>query len=175
MTYIPPNKIESRAAALLAKAGIEKPSVSIEKIASALGAAIEYSRLDNTLSGLVFLGGERPIIGVNAGDPLNRQRFTIAHEIGHIVLHAAQIGRDVHVDRGFTVLRRDTKSAQGTDALEIQANRFAAALLMPRAFLERSIAEDGIEIDDEKAVPSLARTYRVSEAAMQIRLASLFV
>ena len=175
MTYIPPNKIESRATALLDRAGVEAPPVPVDSIASAIGVAIEYARLDDSLAGLVFLGGERPVIGINAQHHINRQRFSIAHEIGHVVLHAAQIGKDVHVDRGFTVMRRDAKSAQGTDALEIQANRFAAALLMPKAFLRQSLIDGGIEIDDQAAVLNLARIYGVSEAAMQIRLASLFV
>ncbi|WP_055684180.1 ImmA/IrrE family metallo-endopeptidase [Jannaschia rubra] len=174
MTYIPPNKIEGKATALLDKVGIKAPAISVDRIAKALDATIEYSKLENALSGLVFLGSDRPIIGINSRHHKNRQRFSIAHEIGHIVLHAAQIGKDVHVDRGFTVMRRDTRSAQGIDVLEIQANRFAAALLMPRAFLEQSLQDDGIDIDDEEAVADLAKTYAVSRSAMQIRLASLF-
>ena len=81
------------------------------------------------------------------------------------------------VDRDF-VFRRGQKAAAGSDHEEIQANMFAAELLMPRNWLERDVGEKDIDaagraaISDD-AVVRLARQYGVSQAAMAFRPANL--
>ena len=82
-----------------------------------------------------------------------------------------------HLDWQFTVLRRDGKSSEATDAHEIEANYFAASLLMPREFLRKDVAQlarfNGEADLDDKDIKSLARRYEVSQLAMSYRLVSL--
>jgi Zn-dependent peptidase ImmA (M78 family) len=58
--------------------------------------------------------------------------------------------------------------------MEIEANFFAAELLMPASFLARSLAGEPFDIDDEGAVGALAKEYKVSASAMRFRLGNLF-
>jgi Zn-dependent peptidase ImmA (M78 family) len=149
--------------------------VPVEKIPKMLGAQLRYSPLDDELSGMAFVKDGTPIIGVNALHHPNRQRFTIAHEIGHLDLHREHITNTIHVDKGFTVsvLRRDSASAAGTERLEIEANQFAAALLMPRKILDQVLAETRIDIDDVVALENCAKKFKVSKATLEYRIRNL--
>ncbi len=96
-------------------------------------------------------------IYVNADHAETRRRFTIAHELGHFVLHRELIGDGIVED---ALLR-----AQGlSNRVEAQANRFAADLLMPRHLLDAAHREGIVTI------PELARAFKVSKDAMSIRL-----
>ena len=99
-----------------------------------------------------------PRIYFNADAPVVRQRFTIAHELGH---HA----------RGDLDAPRDTRNNLNTrvnDPREIGANRFAAALLMPQAQVEIAVFRRGIT-----SISRLASLFDVSEVAMEYRLQNL--
>lgn len=108
------------------------------------------------------------IIGVNSLHPPQRQRFTLAHELGHLQLHRDILEEQVHLDRGS--LRRDWLSSQGVDECEMEANAFASELLIPSELLERALAGRRIDIEEEDEVGALARKFRVSPAAMRYRL-----
>jgi Zn-dependent peptidase ImmA (M78 family) len=170
-------EIETKARALLAKFKIVRAPVPVEEIAQGLGARVSYSPLDAELSGMVFIRDGDPIIGVNASHSRNRQRFTVAHEIAHLVLHRQQITDAVHVDKrfseSFAPLNRDARSSLGTKSIEIEANQFAAALLMPRELLEPALADFDLDIEDEEALQQLARQFKVSTAALQYRIRSI--
>jgi Zn-dependent peptidase ImmA (M78 family) len=121
--------------------------------------------------------GENFIIGVNTLHPKTRQRFTIAHEIGHLELnHLEQYGEhEILVDRHFKVMLRDEKSSQASDPMEIEANAYAAELLMPTAMLivERELRSSGVDYEDDELIHNLANRYKVSRQAMTFRLANL--
>ena len=110
----------------------------------------------------------RAVIGVNSAHHFNRQRFTIAHECGHLILHK---GKDVHIDRSFRVNRRDERSAQAVDPIEIEANRFAAELLMPFSMIQNDIVE--FDIEDDEVLEDLANKYQVSLQALTFRINNL--
>ena len=165
--------IEKRVKALLEKQNVTAAPVPVQKIAKSLGARIRRSPLDEELSGMIYLKGRTPIIGVNALHHANRQRFTIAHEIAHLELHRESIVDQVHIDRKFPVLMRDAKSATGTECMEIEANRFAAELLMPTFLLSEMLKKKGFDIDDEKPLASLARKFRVSKQALEYRIRNM--
>ncbi len=150
------------------------PPVPVERIAKSLDCELRYSPLDDELSGMIFVHEDTPIIGVNALHHPTRQRFTIAHECGHLILHKQQITKEVHVDKAFPMLMRDSVSAAGVDEMEIEANLFAAELLMPRDLLAQALGNKPFDIDDESAVSTLARSFRVSPSAMRFRLGNLF-
>ena len=155
---------------LLAENNIHTPPVPVEDVAKRCGLQIRYERLESDLSGFVTGPEHGAIIGVNTAHPVVRRRFTIAHELGHFRLH-----RDakLHVDRGF-LMKRSALSSQGMDEDEIEANLYAAELLMPRSMLstDPDIVE-GIDVTDEKVIGILARRYLVSAQALVIRLLNL--
>jgi Zn-dependent peptidase ImmA (M78 family) len=167
--------IEEQAEALLHELGIHTVPVPLDKVARALGARVSYSPLDEELSGMVFIKDTIAIIGVNSLHPTNRQRFTLAHEIAHLHLHRPLITQAVHVDKRFaeTVLRRDQRSSEGIDEKEIEANQFAAALLMPREKLLEALEESELDVEDEQALDGLAKRFKVSKATLQYRIRSL--
>lgn len=167
-------KIRQEATALLEACGVGGPAVPVDRVARELGATVRFSPLDDELSGLVYRQDGRAIIGINALHHPNRQRFTIAHEIGHLRLHLDRIVDEIHVDKGFAVLQRDPRSATGLDRMEIEANLFAAELLMPAAFLETTLKDREVDVDDDRAVAEIARQYKVSAAAMRFRLGTVF-
>jgi len=158
------------ARALLAQFDIKTSPTPVEKIAKALGAQIRFAPLDQELSGMIHIKDDVPIIGVNSLHHPNRQRFTIAHEIGHLQLHRDMITSSVHVDKGFPALMRDERSATGTEAIEIQANQFASELLMPQPMIDAALAGAQFDIDDDGPLEQLAKKFRVSQQALQYRI-----
>lgn len=163
---------------LLQKCRVQFPPVPVESIARSLGAEVRYQPGDDDLSGFLLRDHKQQeaVIGVNSSHHLNRQRFTIAHEIGHFLLHEWE---GVHVDandRGFQIKRRDEKSSTGTDIDEQEANLFAAELLMPAKFLEDDMVKvKKIDLlsDDLGSFAELAEKYGVSTQALTFRLSNL--
>jgi len=153
---------------LLEQARVRRPPVPVEKIAVGLGLTIRYAPADEVLSGALIRRGKEVIIGVNSRHHPNRRRFTIAHELGHYRLHR---GVGFHIDEDFRVNLRDEDSSKGVSWEEVEANRFAAELLMPTPFLFQDVEK--FKNIDKQAVQNLARRYRVSSQSMEIRLANL--
>jgi Zn-dependent peptidase ImmA (M78 family) len=148
---------------LLRRAGVRRPPVPVEKIAEMLGLEVRYLPSPDEISGALIRKGKDLIIGVNSDQHPNRQRFTIAHEIAHFILHK---GRSVHVDEDFCINRDGSNSLD-----EMQANGFAAELLMPEGLVEADISR--FSVVDQRIVSILASKYKVSSQAMQIRLSNL--
>lgn len=163
---LPIRAIRENVEALLRQHRIKKAPVPVEKIAERLGLDVRYAPFDGELSGALVRNDGECYIGVNSLHSPNRRRFTIAHELGHYLLHE---GVKQHLDNDFRVNWRDDKSSKAVNPEEMEANRFAAELLMPAEFLVRDI--ERIEnFDSESAINLLARRYRVSREAMKIRL-----
>ena len=170
------NQIEdyrTRVEKLLRKHGVNAAPVPVERIAKDLGAMVRYWDFEEELSGMIYVKGKKPIIGVNSSHHQNRQRFTIAHEIAHLVLHSDVIGDVIHVDKRFNVLMRDANSATGTQRIEMQANRFAAELLMPTFILIPMLRKKGYDIDDERPIEELSQRFGVSKLALEYRIQNL--
>lgn len=169
-----PEKAREAARTILREFGVKGAPVPVERIIKARGVVLQYAPLEEDLSGMAFIKDGIGIIGVNALHHPNRQRFTAAHELGHHVLHAPEIQKTVHVDKGFRVLLRDDVSSQGIDPLEIDANAFASELLMPRDLLASALDASGLDIEDDAGIEALAKKFRVSASAMRFRLAGRF-
>jgi len=164
--------IESDANNLLNQLGIEGAPVPVEDVAASLGLRLEFTFLGDDISGALVLKGDRGTIGINHTQAPVRQRFTIAHEIGHYLLHRGST--HLFIDKKATVVfRRDQDSSAGEQWQEIQANQFAACLLMPKSFIERAMGSVNYKMSDEEIIESLAGLFDVSVQAMSIRLASL--
>jgi len=162
-----------RAVELLKEARIRKAPVPIEKLVGQVNATLRYEPFAGQVYGMVHRNKDgSAVIGVNSMDAPNRQRFTIAHEIGHLLLHKDE---HLHVDEKSIIGLRNEKSSTATDEKEIEANQFAAELLMPLKFLDKDLQKFPDNIEAEVAVASLARQYQVSEQAMTVRLTALRV
>jgi Zn-dependent peptidase ImmA (M78 family) len=166
-------KIKAAVETLLNENGVTEAPVPVSKIAQRRGARIHAGALEGDLSGFFFRDRSQVVIGVNTSHAPARQNFTIAHELGHLMLHD-----DVrsHVDHEFRSVRlRNSVSSQGTDEAEQEANLFAATLLMPQEFIERDLASEKYAnfADDDDFIREMARDYGVSLQALSIRLKAL--
>lgn len=163
--------IELQAEKLLAQNEIRRAPIPVENIARAIGLDVRYAPTTDEVSGALIRDGKSAIIAVNSAQHENRQRFTIAHEIGHFILHKRALR---HFDEDFRIDFRNSVSSEATQRDEIVANRFAAALLMPESFLRRDLLRMGVDqrnVDD--AIQALAVRYKVSRRAMELRLVNL--
>ena len=156
---------------LLRNHKIAAPAVPVEQIAKSEGLEIAYHDLEDNVSGLLIRREHgSPVIAVNVRHHKHRQRFTIAHELGHYLLH--QDRPTVFVDQLLVHFRAE-RSASRADPREAEANTFAAALLMPEQLLQQALQDNPIDIGDEEAVRRFAQEFAVSPQALTIRLASL--
>ncbi|AYG94499.1 ImmA/IrrE family metallo-endopeptidase [Brevundimonas naejangsanensis] len=155
---------------ILTDAGVRAAPVPVEKIIRARGIVVQHAPLADDLSGMAYIREGIGIVGVNALHHPNRQRFTLAHEFAHHELHADILKAEVHVDRGFRVLKRDQLASEGVDWREIEANAFAAELLMPQFLLDTMMDVGGFDLEDDERVEALARRFRVSASALRFRL-----
>ncbi|MDD2208754.1 MAG: ImmA/IrrE family metallo-endopeptidase [Bacilli bacterium] len=133
---------------------IQAPPVPIEKIAELFNLkVVPYSKFHDSISGVIIQQEDLNVVGVNSNHAIVRQRFSIAHELGHYLL-----GHDSTkmVDTTFDV---STNKEQ-------QANEFAAELLMPLDLLKKDIENHPREYD----IPALAKRYDVSAQAISVRL-----
>jgi Zn-dependent peptidase ImmA (M78 family) len=163
-------KIEAVTAELLQKYRVKGPAVPVEDIAEGEGAVIIVKQFNNEISGLLLREGNNAIIAVERKQSPARKRFTIAHELGHLMLHQ---GKEVRVDKAFRVNLRSPESSTAEDVEEIESNAFAAAILMPEMFLRKDVTGLVLDIEDEERVQSLAKRYHVSAQAMTLRLVNL--
>ncbi|MFO0806450.1 MAG: ImmA/IrrE family metallo-endopeptidase [Gemmataceae bacterium] len=161
-------RYEARVKQLLRECEVAEAPVDVNAITKHLNIRVKPTSFDrDDISGFLHRSGDEAVIGVNREHARTRRRFTIAHEIGHFILHKAGID-EVHVD---SIKLRSSRSSEGTDREEIEANAFAAELLMPTAFLLKDA--DRVDLEDEKAVEELSRSYGVSTQAMSFRLTNL--
>ena len=151
--------------------GVSRTPILVDQIARKLGASIFYRDFDEDVSGLLIRQGESAVIGVAKQQSKERQRFTIAHELGHLLLHEAE---EIHIDKQFRVYLRSKVSSTAADVREIEANTFAASLLMPKDFLSRDVSKLELDFEDPDNVLMLAEKYGVSTQAMTFRLMNLF-
>jgi Zn-dependent peptidase ImmA (M78 family) len=166
-----PKDLENETISLLERYAIKRPPIAVELLAAKLGIDVRYSPGKEDVSGALIRSEDSVVIAVNSAQHENRQRFTIAHEIGHFVLHE---GTRIHFDEDFRVNYRNALSSEATNLDEIEANRFAAALLMPADPLRRDLLKlNPNEHNLEMTIQSLSVRYKVSSKAMELRLVNL--
>lgn len=174
MKYRSKKHIETIAANILEQTDCMRAPVPIELIAHRLDLEVEAAALGEDVSGVLVIGKENSTIGYNATQSSVRQRFTIAHEVGHFILHASDKKDNLFIDKQYTATyRRDALSSTGDDAQEIQANSFAAALLMPAELIQKELEILHMDMSDGDSLFQLANKFEVSPQAMTIRLGSL--
>src|SRR5262245_20755179 len=98
--------IEERARTLLEQSGETKAPINPQKVAEWLGIEVKRLPFEDDLSGILIREEGHSVIGINKNHHLNRQRFTMAHEIGH---HALDHHGEVFVDQAI-LNKRDGRS-----------------------------------------------------------------
>ncbi len=144
--------------------------VDVHMVTEECGASVSEEDLEDSVSGFLVIKDGNGIIGVNRRHHPNRKRFTIAHELGHYLLH--RDAASVFVD-ATPVFFRDEVSSEGTRLQEIEANTFAAELLMPAEILRQRVGDQLIDIHDETPIRRMATEFGVSAQAITIRLTRL--
>lgn len=172
-------KIEELALSLIGHANFNKPAIDIKKIANLIGVHVMPYDLGDEMSGVLVLNNDIGTIGYNPKHSESRRRFTIAHELGHYVLHRKN-HNDVFVDRDFIIMYRrghDKNYSEAELAQEQEANAFAAAILMPEYLIEQELKENNFYFDlsELQLIEKLAKTFKVSAPAMTFRLHNLSV
>lgn len=147
---------------VLQLAAVSGPPVSPSEVAKILGVPVFYWDFPNEVSGIVVLERDRTCIGVNQHHPNTRQRFTIAHELGHLVYDDKESMLVDFSDMEVTALFDETQRK-----LESNANQFAADLLMPYDWIRKDFKKPGND------ATLLAQRYEVSEQALWFRLKNL--
>jgi len=160
--------IDARASALLRKFDLFTVPVDLQAVATHLGAKVVFDDLDDDVSGFLLREKGISTIAVNKQHHPNRRRFTLAHECGHLFLHADK-GDRLWLDK--TLFFRDGSSSTGEQFAEVEANQFAAGLLMPEELILAAL--DGGRRIAEIDIARLTMRFEVSERAMTVRLMSL--
>lgn len=144
--------------------------VDVLAIAGACGVTVRVEGLEEFVSGLLVVRGSNAVIGVNVHHHPNRRRFTVAHELGHYLLHLDQTA--FFLDAAPTFFRQEA-TPSGKPYQEREANAFAAELLMPAAEVRTLMADQPIDVFDDAAVKRMADRFGVSSQALVIRLTEL--
>ena len=122
-------------------------------------AHIEYSEQDGYF------------VTVNTNKPLTRQRFSLAHELAHFVLHKDQLKSLKKMNRGKKILLDHPSQKQ-----EKEADELAAEILMPEAAVNHAIKEISGELKprvSKSIIAELAEMFEVSRVPIAMRLRSL--
>lgn len=135
--------------------------IKVGQIAKDLNLVVKSATLRAGVSGEIRKVGDSYVIRINRHDVKERQRYTLAHEIAHFLLHRDEIGDGI-VD---TVLYRSRLS----DAKEAEANRLAADILMPWEKLS-SYYQKHTNLEKVEKLEKVAADLEVSTTALKYRL-----
>jgi Zn-dependent peptidase ImmA (M78 family) len=139
---------------ILRRMGVTRPPVSVESIAIKLGVKIERKSNPGFI-GAVDSTCDPPVIILDQDGALVRQRFTIAHELGHLFMHP------------LGLLLRESTFARSGQRSEEEANEFAASLLMPLWLLEPIVT------GSRRSEKDIANLFVVSQGALALQLQKL--
>lgn len=164
------SRAEKQATKIWQEAGCPVP-VDPSKIAQLYGIEVcPPADLEDDVSGMMITREDGSVvIVVNKSHAKSRKRFSVAHELGHYFLHRAV--SPVFVD-SKKVFYRDARAAEGTARQEIEANAFAAELLMPEEEVRKWFPQKLSPMDDDD-VEKVAKEFEVSVAALSFRLVRL--
>ncbi|HMF55556.1 MAG TPA: ImmA/IrrE family metallo-endopeptidase, partial [Pyrinomonadaceae bacterium] len=144
-----------------------EPPINVYLMAEQLGIYVTPTFLDKAAAVVNRADEKRkpptpPWILVNSTQPVERQRYSIGHEIAHLLLHDEEL-----------IVLHPHYYRRHFDQREIDAEAFAAEVLMPRDLIEQSIKNLKIKGPLEESVFLLSYLYQVSFTAMATRLYNL--
>lgn len=160
-----------KAKELLEEIGFENISdLSMDLLVSGLGATLIMEPLKNS-DGKIVRGNSKALIKINSEIPYEEKiRFTIAHEIGHFLLHD-KLDLEIHDDNSNTLNWFKSIEQQAKKGLqEWEANDFASELLMPEKALRKFVENKRFS---PNLVKDIASNFKTSLTSVTYRLASL--
>ncbi|HEX8072066.1 MAG TPA: XRE family transcriptional regulator [Pyrinomonadaceae bacterium] len=145
----------------------DEPPINVYLMAEQLGVYVTPTLLDKAAAVVNRADESRrpptpPWILVNSTQPVERQRYSIGHEIAHLLLHDEEL-----------IVLHPHYYRRHFDQRETDAESFAAELLMPRDLIEHSVRNLKVKDPVEEAVFILSYLYQVSFTAMATRLYNL--
>ncbi|MCX8667098.1 ImmA/IrrE family metallo-endopeptidase [Acetobacteraceae bacterium B3987] len=149
-------RAEAKARSILSELGYNHPPINPLDIAKKLGIDVSFVSFPQNPDVSGFYDPSERRIYVNAAEGTRRQSFTIAHELGHALLH-----QEWAKSNEYRVLMRDMEGDKN-DPKEKEANTFAANLLVPRNML--------LHFLDKMSVKELADMFVVSEQMLGYRI-----
>jgi Zn-dependent peptidase ImmA (M78 family) len=155
----------------LTKDMYEGYELQLDKLCKELGLNYFEADFEDNISGAIVKDGNSSVysIYVNRKHARNRQRFTLAHEIGHYISYKSNsYSKEELEEKGCFEDQALSYRKEGkhSDA-ETEANLIAAELLMPKEIVEKFMEE---ELTPEE----MAKLFYVSTSAMTIRLKDLY-
>lgn len=156
-------RAKARAIELLKQYGVDSPDFEIEDVAYALGVDIEHGGIENADAWLLRRENGTGVIRLNSKiiSP-ERRRFSIAHELGHWILHPK-------MSQGHLCFATDLQDYRRSSE-EAEANYFAASLLMPDHWIPRDIFKQDPQF---ALIKGLAKRFRTSLTASARRFVEL--
>ncbi len=158
------NATEDLTNQILEFVGVTEPPIDLYKLSAKINIPVFDWDFPNEISGILAIDDNKVGIGVNRNHPNVRQRFTIAHELGHYFFRE---DRNLYLDFQESALQLYDHDTQ-TQQLEMKANKFAANLLMPQEWIKKDFLKFG-----EAGHYLIAQRYQVSEQAMWFKLINL--
>ncbi len=134
---------------------IESPPVIIHELVENYGLTVFKASFDDKeIAG--YIDFDKKWIVVNNEDAVVRQNFSIAHELGHWIMHYNEVKTD---QNNIRIVYRRPMGGE-TEPVEIEANAFAAYLLVPEEMLKQH---------QEKSDLELAQLFNVSQSLIGFR------
>lgn len=166
---------------------IESVVDDLESSVEQLGINVLYSDMTDlekdgrSVSGFARVGSSsgRPEIVINGNEPFYRQRFTIAHELGHIILHWKWLPGTILDSKLAEISYRSERGySRHEKRREFQANEFAAELLLPLELVEHAVAAfkdfgSNQNLRKSTIANSLSNVYKVSVPMAGIQLGKI--
>ncbi|OTG44176.1 hypothetical protein B7935_10315 [Streptococcus agalactiae] len=149
---------------------------NIEKAVEEFGVDVQYSNFENEsdpVSGFLMYEKNKPVIVLNAGESVRRQRFTLAHELGHLILHwnwlpGEQVS-DLNEDL-FEISYRNKKDYKKDEMIrENEADTFAGEFLLPLDSVKDSLKS----VSSDSVIATLMEDFKVSQSCAYVRVNNL--
>ena len=159
-------RLEDLTSEILMNNDMYKIPVDVIKIANANDIKVYEGDLDKKISGAIRYKKDEDKfeILINKNDIKVRQRFTIAHELGHYFLHQSFLkNEEIHIDVMYRSIINNEVEKENLRKREKEVDYFAGALLMNRTLLEKMYNENN-------SIKDLAEIFNVSVSAMTVRL-----
>lgn len=172
-------EIENKAQLILNSLKLHTAPIPVDEVAKRSGVGLVAFDLGEDVSGVLHMKEGAANIGYNPNESKLRQRFTIAHELGHYFLHREDDKIFVDNENYYqSIMFRTTKQLNLSNAdyqREKDANAFAAALLMPQALVQKELKKySGFDLSDNSMLTDLAKKFEVSIQAMSYRIINLY-
>jgi Zn-dependent peptidase ImmA (M78 family) len=146
--------------------------IDVERIAVGMGLKVVGFPFQDDISGVLVIDETGATIGYNPSESNVRKRFSIAHELGHYVLHSKKNTSETFLDK-LLFRKNITMYSSKEEAIEREANYFAANILMPANVVVNEVNKLSAAKDDEDNIKILSKKFDVSVSAMTYRLVNL--